>query len=81
MFNVGQAQLARYPVHFHFDKDFEYRATNYGQTERQSVSHLSIHDANSRFVTVHATNDVIGKLDKQAKSGLISQKRGKNCSV
>ena len=59
---MGQAQLARYPVHFHFDKDFDYRSKKYGQTEKQSVSHLSIHDANSRFVTIHATNDVIGEL-------------------
>ena len=59
LFNVGQAQLARYPVHFHFDQNFEYRHEKYGESEQQSVSHLSIHDANSRFVTIHATNDTI----------------------
>ena len=59
LFNVGQAQLARYPVHFHFDENLEYRKNKYGETEKQSVSHLSIHDSNSRFVTIHATNDTI----------------------
>ena len=31
LFHVGQARLARYPIHFHFDEDFNYRADKYGE--------------------------------------------------
>ena len=84
LFHVGQARLARYPIHFHFDEDFNYRAEKYGEihpqdsfhpnliikifvfflskhsneNEDQSVTSLSIHHANSRFLTIHQTNDV-----------------------
>ena len=58
LFHVGQARLARYPIHFHFDEDFNYRAEKYGETNPQSVDSVSIHYANSRFVTIHRTNDV-----------------------
>lgn len=46
-------------MHFHFDKNHEYRLNRYGETRKQTVSHLSIHDANSRFITVHQTNDTV----------------------
>ena len=36
LFHVGQARLARYPIHFHFDKDFNYRAEKYGETNPQA---------------------------------------------
>ena len=75
---MGQARLARYPIHFHFDKDFKYRADKYGEiltqagfhiffwfftqhsneNQYKSVDSLSIHHANSRFLTIHQTNDV-----------------------
>ena len=35
MFHVGQARLARYPIHFHFDEDFNYRAEKYGEIDPQ----------------------------------------------
>ena len=46
-------------MHFHFDKNHEYRLNRYGETRKQTVSHLSIHDANNRFITVHQTNDTV----------------------
>ena len=36
LFHVGQARLARYPIHFHFDEDFNYRANKYGETHTQA---------------------------------------------
>ena len=33
---MGQARLARYPIHFHFDEDFNYRAEKYGQIAPQA---------------------------------------------
>ena len=50
LFHVGQAQLARYPVHFHFDENFEYRQTEYGETERQSVRKGSIFNTELNFL-------------------------------
>ena len=35
---MGQARLARYPIHFHFDEDFNYRAEKYGQIAPQAGS-------------------------------------------
>ena len=36
LFHVGQARLARYPIHFHYDEDFNYRAEKYGEVTPQS---------------------------------------------
>ena len=36
LFHVGQARLIRYPIHFHFDKDFNYRAEKYGVIDPQA---------------------------------------------
>ena len=33
---MGQARLARYPIHFHFDEDFNYRAEKYGEIAPQA---------------------------------------------
>ena len=33
---MGQARLARYPIHFHFDKDYNYRAEKYGEIDPQA---------------------------------------------
>ena len=56
IFNAGQPRLARYPVHWHH----AYYVGEKGKyDDPSSATHLSIHDAFSRFVTVHGTHEAI----------------------
>ena len=56
IFNAGQPRLARYPVHWHHA---HYVGEKGKYDDPSSATHLSIHDAFSRFVTVHGTHEAV----------------------
>ena len=51
--HMGQPQLARYPLHWHFCDDIG----NDVYEDPSFFAHNSIHDAFNRFITIHGTEN------------------------
>ena len=54
IFNAGQPQVGRYPIHWH---NADYVGTKGGYDDPSYIDSLSIHDSNSRFATIHGTHE------------------------
>jgi G8 domain len=56
-YQLGQGgALGRYPVHFHMDRSVPQPS---GQFEGTYIADSSIHESNTRFITIHATQGLI----------------------
>ena len=54
IFNAGQPRVGRYPFHWHHAG---YAGTRGGYDDPSSIDSLSIHDAFSRWATIHGTHE------------------------
>jgi hypothetical protein len=58
--NLGQGgQIGRYPVHFHMARTVPPATTDPQPFDGTYVVDSSIHDSNTRFITIHATQGVL----------------------
>jgi hypothetical protein len=56
-YQLGQGgALGRYPVHFHMDRSVPQRS---GEFEGTYIADSSIHESNTRFITIHATQGLL----------------------